>query len=124
MMPAAMLMPATVPKAKKVPSKPSQLHQDVIDIVIAGQRNGASDMTRVEIQRAYEERVKNKRIGDGPFARTMSEISLAGWLLRRSGKRLSRVGVDADSLASPVPVFAYYAPAALVKAPVSSPDYY
>ena len=99
-------------QALKAPAQPSQMHQDVIDIVTAACRNGAVDMHRREIQRAYEENVKNKRIGDGPFARVMSEIAAAGWLLRSAKKRPSKVGVDADSLPSPVAGFCYYAPGA------------
>ena len=98
------------------PAKPSQLHQDVIDIVVAAQRNGALDMTASEIQKAYEERVTNRRIKDGPFARVMHEIASAGWLLRDGKKRPSRIGN-----ASGPAVYAYRAPAATASvAPVAS----
>lgn len=99
---------AAVPARKSAaPSKPSQMHQDVIDIVIAAQRNGAADMTASEIQKAYEDRVTNRRIKDGPFARVMLEIALAGWLLRSTSKRPSwNAGGPA--------VYAYHAPFAVV----------
>jgi hypothetical protein len=96
------------------PARPSQVHQDVIDIVITAHKHGASDMTAAEIQKAYEERVTNRRIKDGPFARVMFEIASAGWLLRADKKRPSRIG----NCSGPA-VYAYRAPVAQA-APVAS----
>lgn len=101
------------------PAKPSQVHRDVIDIVVTAHKHGAADMTAAEIQKAYEERVTNRRIKDGPFARVMFEIASAGWLLRAEKKRPSRIGN-----ASGPAVYAYRAPAAPTAQVASAVSFY
>lgn len=71
--------------------KLSQLQQDILDIVRVAQRHGAADMTADEIQKAYEERVTNRRVKDGPFAGRISEMAQAGLLLAAATKRQSRI---------------------------------
>lgn len=97
----------------------SQLQRNVIDILIAAHRNGALDMTADEIQEAYELRVTNKRIGDGPFAGRISEMAAAGLILASSTKRQSRRKGGTGPRKN-----AYRALAAVVAAPVQPVTYY
>lgn len=68
----------------------NQLQQDVLDILLAAHRHGATDMTADEIQEAYEQRVTNRRIGDGPFAGRISEMARDGLILASTAKRQSK----------------------------------
>ena len=95
------------------------LQSNVIDILIAAQRNGAHDMTADEIQEAYEQRVTNKRIGDGPFAGRISEMAKAGLIQASGVKRQSRRKGGTGPRKN-----AYRAHAAVVAAPVQSLSYY
>lgn len=95
-----------------------QLQRDVLDILVAAHRHGATDMTADEIQKAYEERVTNRRIKDGPFAGRISEMAAAGLLLTSATKRQSRIGGGPRKNA-------YRAPSAVACAvPASSASFY
>ena len=97
----------------------SHLQRNVIDILIAAQRNGAQDMTADEIQEAYESRVTNKRIGDGPFAGRISEMAKSGLILVSSAKRQTRRLGGTGPRKN-----AYRSPSAVVAAPVQPVAYY
>ena len=75
--------------AEDKPGKLTPIKQDILNIVRGAQRLGAADMTAMEIQRIYEERIKQGRISDGYFAGRVSELVTGGHLLR-SAKRQCR----------------------------------
>lgn len=95
------------------PRKLTQIKQDVLTIVQGAQRLGAVDMTAMEIQRIYEERVRNGRISDGYFAGRVSEMVADGQLLR-SAKRQCRatLSLAVNTVRAPIAAPAISVPAA------------
>lgn len=79
--------------------KLSTFKQELFDIVLGAQRNGARDMTAKEIQDAYE-RKKSKRVGDGNVGGRVSEMVRDGYLVRADERRVCLVTGDKS-----VPVF-------------------
>lgn len=92
------------------PGKLTQIKQDILTIVRGAQRNGAADMTAMEIQRIYEERIRHGRISDGYFAGRVSEMVADGHLLR-SAKRQCRATMSTSVNAVHAPSLVHVAPA-------------
>lgn len=64
--------------------------QEIFDVVLGAQRNGARDMSGVEIQQAYERRY-GKRIDPGRVSARVSNMVAAGRLCRREDTRPCRI---------------------------------
>lgn len=106
------------------PRKLSPIKQHILDIVRGAQRLGAADLTAMEIQRIYEERVKHGRVSDGYFAGRVSELVAAGHLLR-SAKRQCRATMSTQVKTVHAPSAARVAPAVSASiAPFSPADFY
>ena len=103
------------------PRKLSPIKRDILDIVRGAHRYGDVDMTAMEIQRIYEERIKHGRVSDGYFAGRVSELVDAGHLLRAK-KRQCRATLSAAVNAVYVPSLARAVPVAAISA--SSADCY
>lgn len=60
--------------------------QEIFDVVLGAQRNGAQDMSLAEIREAYERRY-NKRIETGRISARVADMVSARRLARRSDTR-------------------------------------
>ncbi|MGH6625163.1 MAG: hypothetical protein ACRECD_01225 [Burkholderiaceae bacterium] len=74
----------STPAHKRV--KLSPLKQALFDIVLGAQRNGAPNMSLLEIRDAYE-RLYSKRIDEGNISGRVSELIGAGYLARLDERR-------------------------------------
>lgn len=70
--------------------KLSPLQQQLYDLVLGAQRNGADNLTRRELQQAWEYR-HNKRIGEGNVSGRVAEMLAGRWLIQSTNRRTCRV---------------------------------
>jgi hypothetical protein len=82
--------------AQSRPTQPSRMGKEkkaVLDVLLGHQRNGAKDMTRTEIQYAYE-MLHGKRIGDGRVASIVAKLLKANLIGQGQRRICSRTAND------------------------------
>lgn len=70
--------------------KLARQQKEILDVVLGRQRNGAYDMTGLEICQTYE-RIHSKRIDPGRVSARITNLVAAGLLQRRSDTRACSV---------------------------------
>lgn len=90
-------MIATISTARSAPCegprKLPKFKQQLFDLVVGAQRNGTQNMTRKELQQAWEHR-HSKRTGDGNVSGRVSEMVRDGYLVELGDKRQCRVTTE------------------------------